>query len=159
MANNNKNKLSKGHWRTRNNFKLNPKKYLGFIYIIRHKENGNFYVGRKQFITKQGDPFGEYTGSSHVLNDEIEHYGKEAFDFCIIEQYERMGALMYAEAWTQMYFKTPENSKSFNRDVARIRGKIRAKITPAHERYVGFYKNRWLKQKDEKPMRNTRKRK
>lgn len=107
-----------GHWKFPKSFRQSE--WFGFIYCITRKEDGKFYIGKKQ-LNKGGrktktvkgkrvpnPSFGKttdwrtYTGSSDTLNKDIKARGKEAFDFEIVDLYRTKGGLYYAEASLQM---------------------------------------------------------
>jgi hypothetical protein len=81
-----------------------PKKYLGFLYLITNKITGRKYIGRKQYwLTRKGKRLKEsdwrtYTGSSPTLNRDIKNQGIGNFEFKIVAQFESKGALRYVEA-------------------------------------------------------------
>jgi hypothetical protein len=81
-----------------------PKKYLGFLYLITNKETGRKYLGRKQYwITRKGKRIKEsdwrtYTGSSPDLNRDIKNIGLGKFKFEILAQVNSKGSLRYLEA-------------------------------------------------------------
>lgn len=75
--------------------KPNPNKYFGFLYAILNIKNNMLYVGKKQYLGKRTRKNGTvyyvnnkwefYTGSSKVLNKDIDILGKEFFVFMIIK--------------------------------------------------------------------------
>lgn len=81
-----------------------PKKYLGFLYLITNKNTGRKYLGRKQYwITRKGKRIKEsdwrtYTGSSPDLNRDIKNIGLGKFKFEILAQVNSKGSLRYLEA-------------------------------------------------------------
>ena len=81
-----------------------PKKYLGFLYLITNKVTGRKYLGRKQYWnTRKGKRVSEsdwrtYTGSSPDVNRDIKNIGISNFKFEILAQVNSKGSLRYLEA-------------------------------------------------------------
>lgn len=91
--------MDTGHWLVNENVYLHENMF-GFIYEITNKVNGKKYIGKKQCLRrvkrkplkgktrnridhKESD-WKSYTSSSKELNEDIEKYGKENFEFRII---------------------------------------------------------------------------
>lgn len=103
--------MNTGHWNSV--CTVQPEEYYGFIYNITHRETGKKYIGKKVFRFKKKLPplkgkkrrrvvyydsdWKEYTGSSKSLNEDIDKYGKDAFDFLIVSQHKYNSSLWYAE--------------------------------------------------------------
>jgi hypothetical protein len=91
--------MDTGHWLINENTYIHENMF-GFIYEITNKVNGKKYIGKKQCIRrikrkplkgknrnridhKESD-WKTYTSSSKELNEDIEKYGKDNFEFRII---------------------------------------------------------------------------
>ena len=99
-----------GHWVFKFNFI--PSDWCGFVYQITNLKTNKKYIGKKFFtattrkkiknrvnrkkVIKESD-WRKYTGSSKVLNNDIELFGKENFKFEIISLHECRSSLAYAE--------------------------------------------------------------
>jgi len=104
-----------GHWTYPNEF--DHDEWFGFIYRIKHIPTGKHYIGKKQFhsytrkkikgrknrkkIVKESN-WKAYTGSSKQLNNDIEEFGKDQFEFTIESLHETRGSLFYAEVEKQV---------------------------------------------------------
>ena len=89
--------------------------FLGFVYIIRHKDSGRAYIGQKKFwfskarkvkgktkrIRVQSD-WRDYWGSNQTLQKEVEELGPEAFRRDIISLCPTKGIMNYMELYHQM---------------------------------------------------------
>lgn len=90
-----------GHWTLAKGLEPATKQIFGFIYEITNKTNNKKYIGKKQCnnrikrkplkgkkrnrIDYKESDWKDYTGSSKELNDDIEKYGKQNFEFVILE--------------------------------------------------------------------------
>ncbi len=65
---------------------FNSSDHYGFIYFIYDKIHNKRYIGKRNFVVrgKPKDSWMLYTGSQRHLNIEISIYGKENFDFLIV---------------------------------------------------------------------------
>lgn len=111
-----------GHWSLYKgvslpeNFIDNPP--LGFVYLIRRKSDGKFYIGqkkilrtekrpplkrkvRRRIIVKQSD-WRTYCGSSNELKSDIAELGEDAFIFEIVEFCNSKWMMTYEELRLQM---------------------------------------------------------
>ena len=92
--------MDTGHWQLANGLKFVPEAF-GFIYEIHCVPLNKKYIGKKQKISrvkrkplkgktrnridyKESD-WKTYTGSSKELNEDIARFGKENFNFTILE--------------------------------------------------------------------------
>jgi hypothetical protein len=131
-------KFDNGHWRFPE--QLNFEKAFGFIYLIRERDTGVMYIGRKNFRGtgklnkgKQSN-WRYYTSSSNELNSMMETYGNAAFDFYVLEQYMTPGGVGWAEVWTQCHVETPTNQETYlNRLIDKISWRSKEEITPRHK--------------------------
>jgi hypothetical protein len=130
--------LDNGHWKFSE--QLDFKKAFGFVYLIREKETGRMYIGRKNFrsaakLTRGfSSNWRTYTSSSKSLNALIGQNGKEAFSFIVLEQYFTAGGLGWAEVWSQCHVETPSNhGRYFNKLIEKISWKSTEIITPRHK--------------------------
>jgi len=108
-----------GHWRLAEGIQLNLSAF-GFIYEITNNatERPKKYIGKKQCVFKvrkkplkgktrarlgvKESDWKTYTGSSKELNDDIKKYGKEMFDFVILEWCDSKFELGYKEIKKQI---------------------------------------------------------
>mgnify|MGYP001482890123 CR=1 FL=1 len=84
-----------GHWDISAVGEFDPADYFGFIYEIEQKSTGKAYIGKKHFRfkrkktksnksrTKDSD-WKDYTSSSELVQDLIEEFGIDDFDFRIL---------------------------------------------------------------------------
>ena len=89
-----------GHWLINEDVYIHENMF-GFIYEITNKVNGKKYIGKKQCIRKikrkplkgkirnridhKESDWKTYTSSSNDLNEDIQKYGKENFEFHILK--------------------------------------------------------------------------
>jgi Putative endonuclease segE, GIY-YIG domain len=92
--------MDTGHWLINENVYIHENMF-GFIYEITNKVNGKKYIGKKQCIRKikrkplkgktrnridhKESDWKTYTSSSKELNEDIQKYGKENFEFRILK--------------------------------------------------------------------------
>ena len=89
----------------------------GFTYLITHKESGVMYVGKKftKSIRRKSvkgksrkrkdvsiSPWLQYTSSSKYVNEGIEKYGKDAYEFEILNIYSSRADTNYGELEEQV---------------------------------------------------------
>jgi len=89
-----------------------PEEYFGFVYLITNLKSGRKYIGRKYFgttrrvkvkgkkrrkVVRKDSNWREYTGSSKILNYDIENLGKDKFKFEILIMGETKGQVNYLE--------------------------------------------------------------
>jgi len=98
-----------GHWEWDTSFgtyeqdHFNPELYRGFVYQIRFLLTGERYIGKKGFWrmkkTKRIGPsdWKRYTSSSEWVNNLIQEYGIECFEFKILLLCKTLGCLSYSE--------------------------------------------------------------
>lgn len=105
-----------GHWIINENINVHEDMF-GFIYEITNKINGKKYIGKKQCIRKikrkplkgktrnridhKESDWKTYTSSSNELNEDIQKYGKENFEFRILKICGSKWELAYQEAKLQ----------------------------------------------------------
>ena len=93
------------------------KDFHGFCYLIINKQTGQKYIGKKSFwsvrrvkvkdrknrkiIRKESD-WKTYTGSSRWLNEDIDQYGIDNFEFIMLSMHESKAALSYREIELQI---------------------------------------------------------
>lgn len=103
--------MNESHWNYP--YKINPTDWFGFVYIITNRIGGQKYIGQKKFFGYRNKPplkgrknrrkttfesdWRTYTGSSTKLNDHIEMFGKENFQFDIVGLLKSKSALNYRE--------------------------------------------------------------
>jgi hypothetical protein len=92
--------MDTGHWLINEDVYIHENMF-GFIYEISNKINGKKYIGKKQCIRKikrkplkgktrnridqKESDWKTYTSSSKELNEDIQKYGKENFEFRILK--------------------------------------------------------------------------
>jgi hypothetical protein len=92
--------MDTGHWLINEGVYIHENMF-GFIYEITNKVNGKKYIGKKQCIRKikrkplkgktrnridhKESDWKTYTSSSNDLNEDIQKYGKENFEFHILK--------------------------------------------------------------------------
>ena len=89
-----------------------PQKMFGFVYLITNLKSGQMYIGRKYFESKRRKKvkgkkrrtikrtetdWATYTGSSKLLNKDINKLGKKYFKFEILVLGETRGQVNYLE--------------------------------------------------------------
>lgn len=129
--------IDNGHWQFGGE-QLDIFKHAGFVYVVVHKPTMKMYFGRKNFLMGGANKgyeskWREYLTSSSRVKALIEREGNDKFLFIALEQYKTLAGLGYAETWTMMYAKTPENpSRFFNLSVEAVRWSSKEKITDRH---------------------------
>lgn len=104
--------------------------YVGFVYLISHKETGCYYIGKKQFwkrvrrkplkgkkrvrICQVESDWRDYWGSSEKLLDAVKEEGKDAFAREIIRLCKSKHELAYEELMCQTANNVLEDPLSFN---------------------------------------------
>lgn len=92
--------MDTGHWLINEDVYIFENMF-GFIYEITNKVNGKKYIGKKQCVRKikrkplkgktrnridhKESDWKTYTSSSNELNEDIQKYGKENFEFRILK--------------------------------------------------------------------------
>ena len=120
-----------GHWEPDLDFSIDD--YFGFVYKITNTQTQRSYIGRKQFhsytrkkikgkknrkkIVRESD-WRTYTGSSDILNEDIQRMGKYKFTFTILKLCVTKRDLGYTETWYQMTesvldSKFPDGSRKY----------------------------------------------
>jgi hypothetical protein len=95
------------HWKYSSEPDINQ---FGFVYCITNIKTGKAYIGCKQYHNykkgkkKKESDWKVYTGSSKLLNEDIEKLGKAKFKFEIIAEFENKRSLRYYECYYQMKF-------------------------------------------------------
>ena len=123
-----------GHWtlykeaKLPEDFEENPP--LGFVYLIKRKSDGKFYIGqkkilkvekrpplkrkvRKRKIVKQSD-WRTYCGSSNELKEDIAKLGEDAYTFEIVEFCDSKWMMSYEELRLQMINDVLLRTDSYN---------------------------------------------
>ena len=128
-----------GHWYFSG--ELDPEKAFGFVYIIRNKSTNQKYIGKKFFRGTGKKNAGKqsnwkvYQSSSGTLKQDIKEFGKENFEFIILEQYYTRGGLSWAEIWSQVFVEIPSNNDQwYNRFIDKVTWKSTESITDRHKR-------------------------
>jgi len=89
-----------------------PEEFFGFVYLISNISSGKKYIGRKYFgttrrikvkgkkrrkIIRKDSNWKSYTGSSKILNSDIEKLGKDTFKFEVLIMGKTKGQVNYLE--------------------------------------------------------------
>jgi hypothetical protein len=134
-----------GHW-DHTGLKLTPASAVGFVYLIVYKETNQKYIGKKNYKGRgklnkgQDSNWKSYTSSSSYLNDLIKEKGKDKFDFIILEQYNTVGGLSFAETWSQVVAETPSKNDEFiNRFIDKVTWKVTEPVTDRHKKRLKNY--------------------
>ena len=146
-----------GHWNY--GYKFDPEQWFGFIYCIENTVTSQFYIGKKQFYhggKKKSRTYGKemswrtYEGSSTKVKSDIKKYGKDHFNFNIVDMYKTKGGLYYAEAYLQMLSECMTETLSdnatprfYNRQIAAIRFVPREHPTGKTKSFVAKIKRRY----------------
>lgn len=120
-----------GHWKLKEGLEFIPNAF-GFIYTITNNaiNPSKHYIGKKQCLSrikrkplkgktrnridhKESD-WKTYTGSSKELNEDIEKYGKENFEFVILEWCGSKFELGYKEIKLQILKDVLLNENYYN---------------------------------------------
>ena len=103
-------------------------KYVGFVYVIIHKDSGRQYIGRKYFHTlrktkgktkrvrKESD-WKKYYGSSGDLQSDVQKLGKENFQRIILSLHTTKGDVNYEEVKQQFKYDVLEDTKYYNDNI------------------------------------------
>lgn len=142
------------HWKLYEGTKLpddfeeNPS--LGFVYLIRRKSDGKFYIRQKKILKVEKKPplkgkvrkrrvikqtdWKKYSGSSNVLKEEIAQLGEDAFTFEILEFCDSKWMMNYEELRLQMLNNVLLRTDSYNRIVNVRLAKFDSIIEKCNER-------------------------
>jgi len=121
--------MDTGHWVINEGVYVHENMF-GFIYEITNKTNGKKYIGKKQCsrrvkrkplksktrnrIDHKESDWKTYTSSSKELNEDIQKYGIENFEFRIIKVCGSKWELAYYEAKLQFENEVLLNSNFYN---------------------------------------------
>ena len=110
--------------------------YQGFVYIIRNKVNGKYYLGKKFFWKKKTLPplkgkknrrhsrvesdWKDYWGSCNNLHIDIDKYGKRNFDRIILKACFNKFDCAYYELLFQIQYDVLNDSLAYN-EIINIR--------------------------------------
>ena len=130
--------VGNGHW----NFdeRLDPAKYVGFVYAIIDTKSGAFYIGKKNFWSKAGGRRFEsnwkfYKSSSDTLQGYIKE-DPTAFTYHVLEQYTAVGALAWAETWSLCHVSAPTNTRCINKRIEGISWGVKEPVTSRHRKRI-----------------------
>ena len=129
--------MQTGIWN--HDYELNPDEAFGFIYLITNKINSKKYIGKKQYYSfkkkKKWKPsnWKTYTSSSRTLNEDIEKYGMENFQFDMLFDCMTKAGLTYSEVKMQ-YDCNVLTERDENGERTYYNGMIGAiKFIPGHD--------------------------
>ena len=89
-----------------------------------------------------------YMGSSLYVKKEIKELGIKNFEFYILEEYWTLGGLSWAEIWSLVTCRVPENNDVFyNRRIDKCSWKSNETVTTRHERRLTQIINKYKKGK------------
>lgn len=104
--------------------------YFGFVYMIIHKETGQFYIGKKQFhnrikrpplkgkkrnrITYKESDWKKYWSSSEAIQTKVLLEGEEMFERVILALCKTKIDLSYTEVEVQIALNVLANSNAVN---------------------------------------------
>ena len=106
-----------------------PDNYFGFVYLITNLKSNKKYIGRKYFgttrrvkvagkkrrkVIRKDSNWREYTGSSKLLNKDIEKLGKDSFRFEILIFGETKGQVNYLEENLHHRFHVSSKNEYYN---------------------------------------------
>jgi len=123
--------FNNGHWK----FPQQMGKAAGFVYLIHDKILDRFYIGKKHYRTPKGveTDWRKYTSSSNIVNALIESSSKDGFDFFCLEEYQKRGAVGYAETWSLCYVEAPTTEKWYNARIEKVSWRVSETITQRHK--------------------------
>lgn len=126
--------FSIGHWEYTEPFKADD--YVGFIYLIKCKSTGQFYVGRKNFHSvvtkpplkgfkrkrkiKSESNWKEYTSSSNEVNNLIEERGTTNFTFDILRLCKTKSEMSYYEVHYMIHLESMIDPRGLNGQSPKI---------------------------------------
>jgi hypothetical protein len=104
-----------------------PLRSIGFVYKITNIQTGEFYIGKKHFlsnkknykgfvVTKESD-WRDYWGSSKYLKEVIDNLGKEHFKREILRLCENRDELSYWETKYQFMLGVLERETAYNKSI------------------------------------------
>jgi len=106
---------------------LDPKKDIGFVYLIRNKHSGKLYVGKKLFFfkgfkkvkgkrkrTHLESDWKDYFGSNKVLQEDVQVLGVEQFERTILHICSSKSECSYYELYEQITRKAILDSNYYN---------------------------------------------
>jgi len=132
-------KKDNGHWDFTE--QLDHENAFGFIYLIKDKNNGMMYIGKKIFRgngkLNKGKPsnWRTYTSSSKDINALIEENGIDSFEFHVLEQYYTRGGLSWAETWSQCFVEVPTNNHIwYNRFIDKVQWRSSEVVSLRHRK-------------------------
>jgi hypothetical protein len=127
-----------GHWKFPE--QLGGLEYSGFVYVIRDNVLKRFYLGKKNYWTKirgttrtKMSDWKFYKSSSSTIETIFQHRPLEEFEFIVIEQYQKKGAVSYAETWSLCHVEAPTTDVWYNKRIEEIKWNVSEKITDRHK--------------------------
>lgn len=125
--------MKNGHWLFCR--QMDPKKYEGFIYIIRDNILERFYLGKKPYKSASGkpSPWMHYMSSSSLLKAMWEERPLSEFQFFVLDEYKTRGGLSYAETWTLCFVEAPTTLTWYNKRIEKISWNVKEPISALHK--------------------------
>jgi len=122
-----------GHWVFPE--ELEPKKFIGFVYLTIDPLFGDFYIGKKNYRRANGleSDWKSYVTSSKIMQALIKEGSIANFEFHVLEQYYAKGMLTYAETWSLCKVEAPTRKDCHSKRIERIQWKVSEKITERHK--------------------------
>lgn len=124
--------LDNGHW----NFpeQMGGKEFSGFVYLIKDKLLGDFYIGKKHYRTSKllDSGWRTYNTSSKWMKELTAEGGLSGFEFHVLEQYKKKGMVGYAETWSLCHVEAPTRRDCHSRRIEKVQWQVSERITDRH---------------------------
>jgi len=133
--------LTNGIWKF--DVQMDPKKYVGFIYLIVDPFMGRFYLGKKNYLSRRGKNKGQqlgwknYKSSSKSILAMLEERPLEDFSFYCLDQYMTQGGLGHAETWSLCVVEALTTEEWYNRLINKVSWNVKEKVTEKHKSRLG----------------------
>lgn len=128
-----------GHWHF--DKQMGTGKHSGFIYVIRDNYLKRFYLGKKFYkinnkrsaAFKSDSNWRTYISSSSTVKILLDNRPLDEFDFIVVEEYEKRGAVSYAETWTLCNVEAPTSVTWYNKRIEEVAWNVNENITDKHK--------------------------
>ncbi len=120
--------------------KMDPTKYVGFIYVIFDKFLKRAYLGKKQYkgtgkLNKGKElNWKKYQSSSKLVKKLFDNRPIDEFEFICIEQYKTKGTLSYSETWSLCKCEIPTSVVWYNTLINKVSWNVKEPISERHRR-------------------------